>query len=1406
MAKLKTFHTLTGGQDSDTSRDYFKEDRLRKVVNMELVQEENAIRLQTMRSSLNVLEFIPQPSPNLNVLCALPVQAAFELGSPTNLQERECILLFTTDDNNGDQIILIEIESDTIYYLYPNADDNSPLDFPKEGTISASFTKENGVPEVYWDDNKNELRKVVLRITNNAGNWANITKRSMSVRRRLGVIATTTHSIQVGGSLQGGTYQLFARLYNTTDGTRSKWSLGSNPIPIADAFENNTVGRVFDRKIVFRLDSLTSEIPYYDSIQLAVVKNVDGLAVPSTVAYITVPDKVNYTNKANGSVNLEYTGDTGNERQVPLENIVGDDAGIEYAKTQAIKDNRLWRGNIKYFEYVNDRGTAQVGSASTLKQNVSYLLPIETHNRKGHWRDEVYAYGLGYLDDFGNVGLVEPLDLSNFYKYASDGSAPRIVTGVVAQNAPFQQYTVSLNTTGINVWDYFEIGGVLVTVVEVSVGSMLVKGDLSAVTTPTIAQKLIGKDGNHTDNWAWKYPKRETPTYSILDANNLPQAIGLRLQNVINYPSWAKAVIVVRQKRKKDILFQTPHIPTIGVRGVPTPPFPVLENSTSTLDKSELFNYRIVSDPDYLNEHDTLLPKMFGMGMAKNVSVAWLLQQLLSTRVQWENYYRTQDYSVNEWFGNEIPNYFVAPYPSWVYNFNGEPTVQYNLNGGQYAEACDAIILTRQKLDDQSPFIDIANNHFSGQYHSYYTSLGYVLNGLNKIYLYGLSQIDSNSSRLTITGQGLLVLGQNSFLLPLLPFGSSIFNEVKRFGDLFELSNKQGRADKVPSLTRSFFNQYEVQRAVLLSTENKLIDFTKHLWVDRSAGFNYFPLYPNPIPQEIYETNHLEDIVGLTPSINNIDANIALNVPVKTIFTDENEASGGAWILNIKEGLSDDRYSKTSTDWFWTGAYAKTENNTNAPLSFNVWGGDCFLTLDAIKVNQNTARISDKFNSIGGGIGSTDNVKAGSFVNNVEFLTLWLESEVNTYFGNRRDEYPLDSSLGVQNYSKPYLKQYNGSYSINNELKAYVSDEILTQNQRKQLFPARYVYSDVRIYQATDSAFFDTDGFSVFQPLSRRDLAEEHGGITGIVDLDDPTLMFIQERKVRVEPIGRDLIERGQGAELILTDGGTTGRGGYYLPYEAGCQHMRTIAVYNGFCMFADQINKRVIAMTARGNNFKFISDDAQITYFNTLLQPDFKEKDLFAFIDASNLKQHYWLVALGVGGSQGNIYNLKTSTWESQISMRTFLAGCTVENVLYAFTKDMWRMYKGIGYNFFFGSSVPSRFSIIASPANAAYTTVFDSIVLNKEGTLLANADSCIVSAYDKVLDGPLSEDVLAVTSYLYPTPIAPKNNRWWINRIRFDGKRARATSYVVEVVIRNGERFAVYNVECNFTASFRN
>ena len=65
----------------------------------------------------------------------------------------------------------------------------------------------------------------------------------------------------------------------------------------------------------------------------------------------------------------------------------------------------------------------------------------------------------------------------------------------------------------------------------------------------------------------WKFPMRNDGLYgTLLDGSNDIQALGLSIKSLVNHPSWAIAVHIVRVPRKKKIQFQSPLVPSILVQ------------------------------------------------------------------------------------------------------------------------------------------------------------------------------------------------------------------------------------------------------------------------------------------------------------------------------------------------------------------------------------------------------------------------------------------------------------------------------------------------------------------------------------------------------------------------------------------------------------------------------------------------------------------------------------------------------------------------------------------------------------------------------------------------------------------------------------------------------------------------
>jgi hypothetical protein len=165
---------------------------------------------------------------------------------------------------------------------------------------------------------------------------------------------------------------------------------------------------------------LTSEAQYYDAIQLYVIKNTDGLPIPSNIVYQTAPKKDWYDNPDR----IIYSNLGIVETTIPVENVVTEDAGIMCAKTQVIKDNRLFRGNIRYYDRTNDRGGSTIENAYTIKRDADFKCGEESNRHKGYFRKEVYPFGVAYHDEYMNFGNVEPFDFSGFFKQNTRRTTP----------------------------------------------------------------------------------------------------------------------------------------------------------------------------------------------------------------------------------------------------------------------------------------------------------------------------------------------------------------------------------------------------------------------------------------------------------------------------------------------------------------------------------------------------------------------------------------------------------------------------------------------------------------------------------------------------------------------------------------------------------------------------------------------------------------------------------------------------------------------------------------------------------------------------------------------------------------------------------------------------------------------
>lgn len=1445
MGTIKAKNSFEGGLNKDTTPEAVKNNELLDAVNMEITGDGRTYKLQNIRGTTEVSTYLPAgyDAATLNVLGVFEVYANYDKDNDGTFEEKNVsLLIFSYDANSGSVITLVDLTDGSRNQMYPNSRDTSSLGLPPLGTVDASYTEERGSPQVYWDDNKNVLRGLNLNFSTHAS-FLPPSLRELEVRKRYPGGPPVLQSIQDGGVLYAGTYQIAFRFYNTNTGAKSDASLLCNPIAIAksdgtlsnyDQQLGGDINEIVNKKIILSVDTTIDEAAYYDAIQLIVIKNIDGTTIPSGVAYITAPSTAWYNNPSA----IEYTGLGITETTIPIEDVIVEDAGIKCAKTQVIKDNRLFRGNIKYYDRSNDNGAPVFDDAYTITQDADFKPGEETNRHKGYFRKEVYAFGIAYHDEYMNFGDVTPLDFSNLYR--ANVKTTVLCTGFTPLSPTRWRVTLA-STSGLEVGDDVSYNSISAKIIGVTASYIDINANILIVAGAQL-NILYGQSGNQSSEWTWKFPDRSDNQYTIIGANNHAKSIGLHIKGIRNHPSWAKGFVIVRQKRVENILYQSPLIPTVGVLGVPTQGVGPIEYDKN--DPDIVFD----DDADYKGDYNTLMPKVLGMGMAKNIAKYQLNFQndaTLESRKRYYTifypYYKNHESSFSDTrsasnYGAEIPNYALVFNPEYVFNKAGSPTYYQPNQGNNKIVVVDAIAYRHAILQEDGEKMNIANTYQALNRDNYfYNSDGKITDNGSDRFFVKLTDFISDITPNKIIQDKLLVLNGSEQLLTNRPFSSELFEAIEYFGYLQKLTEQQGESNAVPAGTKNFLSTVANQRAILLNLDAKVLDFTYWIWQKYfNEGINLFPLITT-YKEEIYKTTILNDIVGdiTDAGVKNITGDIKV-LPVKNIFIDEGEIAGGCYIVNNERGLSDNRYSRVSSEWIFTGIYVKLTDadvSGNVAKDVDVWGGDCFISKYVVKVNNNTQRISDIYENVHAEAGDYDvdgqlndplqfhkNCKTGCFKDNVEFLELFIESKVNTTYHQEINEYPAYTGTQIANYSNPYFYRYNGSYSVNNESKVFVSRDTETFVVNKYEYPAREVWSDQRLYQADGSGFVDTDGFSVFRVLNRKDLDEQYGEITKLLDLGGNTMYAVQSRKIFVNPIGMDRVQTGDARVLTLGTAAVIGDGGQYLPYDIGSQHIRTVKSHNGTASLVDAKKQQVVLFN--GGSFDIISNQNMVSYFKALLASDaqIREIDLACYIDATQDNMDLIVAKRAHAGIPQDfaVYGTKLKAWKPRLSFGgdILLNGVYAGQQLYLLNQNKaYSAYTNPMRGLLFGSYRDSSFKFVVNDY-PGFVKIFNTMNFDMNGGLIVNQDSgtALVPSVNPAIPDQNATLLLWDVNSVQPKPFQYRNYQYWLNRFRnvIDRSKLRGhymeTQFVIVNNLADNREVSVMSIQTDCETSYRN
>lgn len=1426
MKDVVAKHSFNGRINTDIDNNSIQSNEIRDAINTDLF-ELGKIGRRTNLKGTKLLNQVFNDSTDynsLNILNTTSVFAKYDYnGDGTFEKEHPSIIIFSYDNNNKSRITLYDIIDNRTSVIFPNNADSSDLEFPPLGTISAVYDKEQSENKVYWDDFKNQLRSIKLKYSTSA-TYNNPTSADLEVRKKAPLSIPTLSSVESGGLLLGGSYQFAFRFYNTNKCTQSGWSLFTNQIPIIDGdcelanIEQQlgaSVGQTTNKKIILSIDFTNTISSFYNAIQLAVVKNTDGSNLPQTIAYITDANEDWY----NTPTNIVYDGISINEITVPIEQIVVEDANIAYAKDLSIKENRLFRANIKYHDREFDNGTIDYASAETIEKEldeVPYKCPSSSNQNVGYFREEVYAFAPAYQDEYGNWQLGEVFDFNKVgkFKRTSTTIAVTSATAISDPNPDVVRTRLAVGTNSLTVGDYIEINGNTTQVVKInSTSSIDVYGNVGSFF-PATAYLLFGQKGNQGNTWAWKFPKRSDNQFTLVNENNKPTNLGLRIEDITNHPSWAKSIAIVRQKRQKNILYQTPIINTIGALGIPTQGIGAIMEQDGDIDDSKA---------DYRGDLDTLTNKVFGFGNAKNF---YKYEQIINRSAliplpegspNWAVYY---PYMVNHSLtedeeGSEVPNYITIVPPEYIFNNNGESFYNHDFSGGEKINIVDALALKRKQLVDDE-IVRANSYHALDKSQFYYSRTGKSLRLFSETFFRDLSDFN-NLDAIDVISDIPYSLSAPSTLLSNSPFDTKWLKDIRIFGGAEELSVQQGNANAIPSGTKSFFNTIENQRLILLNIDDKILDFTATMTANAALGTALFPdLDAQPTYKLIENSDSINDspmgFLRDTSPLNNDNINLDLKLNNKDYYAcEDGEVGAGIYIANIEKGLSDNRYSKNSSEWYFTGAFknlTESDIENNTPVSFDVFGGDCFVTKNTVKVNNNTLRISDVYDNIAGeatdydGLGLTGNAhfefeknaKLGSFENNVEFLEYYTESEVNTAYHEEEQEYPSYQEEDIGNYSNPYFYRYNFGYSAQNLLKKFVAtlNDCVDNGEN---YPSSYVWSNERIYQSESNEFSYIDGFSTFPVLNRKDLDEKFGAITKIVDFGDEGLHFIQERRLRYDPINRNIIQDADGILTTVLGDSVVGSGGIYLPFDNGSSHIRTVKYHNGICFFVDVRNRQIITFGSKGANFKPISDIGFTKFIKEYLlgETSYPEHQLSGFIDHTSDNNEYLVVNELSGDLPSTIvWSDKLQGWKTKIQSTDQIKNAITSGQFFFWinNKNIYEAYANDKRGYFFGNYNNTSIKFTTNKLSE-FVKVFDSMRWDMFGGFKKNIDSIIVTIEgDSQIPEQISFNMLEQRGSR-PSPITTSNFQYFTNWIRNNKSKGKlfGRTATIEIIIDNSE-----------------
>lgn len=1101
--------------------------------------------------------------------------------------------------------------------------------FDNDRVVDGTVYSENGIDILYFTDFYNEIRQLRCVIPDSyTHNF--LTSFDLSLQRRgaIGTFSNISSPKTGGGSLLSGTYQFSYRMVDPVNKKFTRWSSLTNPIHVYSKINDNA--------------------PVYAGVGLPTNTSLQFTINPSQEEL----DNFEYFQLAVVE-NIYPTGAESITRGtntvfvaalLPIEPIAN---RINYSFKQNIKV-----GTIPLSDIVVDQ--APIETVKSLKSDSSRLFGFNTKYRK-----------LEYDNGNPSIGVGSSIITKNHTIYAD----------------PYSDDDFSSKYVG-----YFRD--------EVYRFAIVYYDKYGNASRPRVLD-LSGVTGNQYSGVDVKFPARSTSnSYSLFTSNvaGKLRALGLRLNNIINHPTWAESFEIFRAKRIKNILFQTPVIPMMYVEGVGafgeypsiarieggTQEFPNAQPQTSSkiyMPKNLFFpNFRNIIKRTSTNPYGSILRK----GEAQFQPLAGATS-------------------------------FVAVFPQK--NMYGDGS--FNFSGAEKLRVIDYCIL-KLNVVDYSPESDIGT--FSGDFYEtnvsgnfyalnsgdYYFDASWTGKSINEshnitdyLYFDNLSKPDSLSGEKIMDYESLQTQGIDLGRSP----------NIQRMAVLKLNTGFNDIINGMPSSTLGFasgvLNKY-------IGSDNEIIT---------GAGVKYETQFRHTNKYIHKYTNW-----GTSKYIQALK------------------------IANVELGLNDDRYGDVDTqhEFISTGAkYTFTPSElidvragNTVGIDIEVWGGDCFIGAHTFKVNDSSYSITNQKKNTGSQETEANLYKQWKYLfrrqpgsanllcmpvgvdGASQYVQVILESEYN---GEVRDADHLVSVshsngmpiLNIDNKSlirSPLTYNYNINLSKQNDQKVYfpLSDINFIQND----FNSRIIYSDIKTYNSPEQ------GFDIIRAINFHDLDESGGKGTKLVKAGD-RLFAIQTQRITYIPIGQTSLELADAESLSV---GTSSVIGNAIIVDAmrGSQHLAAIVETGTSVYIPDNRHKSVYQLTADG--VRPITQFNE-TLFRTLFSQPINEADLRGIYDP--VKRQYWLITPTIVHLFNEVENVWVSDFEFDNDNK-LLGGRYVNNKLYLSGKtgsdnqiSVYSMYTGNPNTLFNKITIP-RVKFVTNPDNDI-SKVFDNQLIVASERLLS-------------------------------------------------------------------------------------